>query len=89
MKSLKELSAVVLNIPQLKVGIIQQTESLGEDRITKNSSGRFDMGRKLQSEYRCFVRTDEKHCEASRPTALEAVKVALEGIGIPLPKDLL
>lgn len=82
MKTLSEISRIVLSLPGIQSGFLQQTEALDTHSAVRNSGGGFDKGDKLRTEYRCFLRTDKKHAERIADSPARAALEVLEALGV-------
>lgn len=89
MKTLKEISAIVLALKEVEWGFIQQTESLEQFNAVRNASGGFDKGQRYKTEFRCFLCTSKGSEEAIADSAWRAAIVVLHELGITTPQALL
>lgn len=87
-KSLREISRIILGLPEIQSGFIQHTEALDHQKAVKNSGGGYDMGDRYRSEFRCFLRTSDKHAERIADSPARAALETLEAIGIQCPHAL-
>lgn len=89
MKTMKEISAIILSLPRIESGFIQQTESLEEYNAVRNASGGFDKGQRFVTEYRCFLRTSDKFAErSSKLSPIDAIAQTLAELKLALPGGL-
>jgi hypothetical protein len=89
MKTLKEISTIILALPKIESGFVQQTESLEQYNAVRNASGGFYKGLRFVTEYRCFLRTSDKFAErSSKLSPIDAVAQTLAELSLPLPEGL-
>lgn len=84
MKTLSEISRIVLSLPEIVDGFLQHTEALDHQGVVKvvGGSGEWIKGDKFRSEYRCFLRTDKKHAERIADNPARAALEVLEELGV-------
>lgn len=88
MKTLKELSEIVLAHPKIVSGFLQETQSLEEHVVSKvpGGAGSTAKGQRYTTEYRCFLRTDGAHAErSSKLSPIEAITAVFEELKLKAP----
>lgn len=90
MKTLSEISKIVLALPPIVSGFLEHRETLEEHVVSKvpGGAGSTIKGQRYVTEYRCFLRTDGKHAERIADSSARAALEVLEAIGVPCPISL-